>query len=71
MSRLQLIYFLVEGVLRRRHGKSLSEIQPDYRDFARTYLYPSKKRLGESVQRVTDVLAEDYFGTFPDPTRPI
>ncbi len=51
-GQLQLTYFLVEQALSRQWGISLSERQTDYRDFAKTYLYPHRAALSAWAAKV-------------------
>jgi len=62
LDRLQLIYFLAERALWQQSRISLSET--DYRDFAKTYLYPHRAALSASAAEVASspLLMQMFFG---------
>lgn len=64
LSHLQLVQFLVDRALQRNWNTSLGRDQTDYRDFARTYLYPQRPCLAGAVQSaaVNPILIQKFFG---------
>jgi hypothetical protein len=64
LPKLELIQFLVERALSKGFGSSPSPNPPDHTDFARTYLYPYRGRLGDLPKRALDIpgLCEGLFG---------
>lgn len=64
LPKFELIQFLVERALSKGFGSSPVSNPPDPADFARTYLYPYRGRLGDLPKRALDIpgLCEGLFG---------
>lgn len=67
LGRLQLVQFLVDLALQRRWGTSLGVSPADFGDFARTYLYRYRARLGNTARKVAanQLLIKAFFGFSP------